>query len=94
MTLSEEDRARVHRGVMRWRSDRREAKGDFNKTNERAAIAATDDWIEANQAAFNAALPAAYRNNATTAQKTFLFCAVAIARVNVAFLRRVFGEVD
>jgi len=59
-----------------------------------AAVAATDDWIEANQAAINAALPQPFRANATTAQKTLLFCAVALARVSLTFARQIFGEVD
>ena len=46
----------------------------------RAAVDATDDWIEANQAGFNAALPQPFRGAATTAQKTFLFCYVAMRR--------------
>ncbi len=45
-----------------------------------AAIAATDDWIEANATAFNNALPAAARNNLTAAQKAELFYRVARAR--------------
>jgi len=46
----------------------------------RAAVDAADDWIEANQASFNAALPQPFRGAATTAQKTFLFCYVAMRR--------------
>ena len=58
------------------------------------AVDATDDWIEANQAGYNAALPAPARNNLSAAQKTLLFCAVALARVSITFLRRLFGEVN
>jgi hypothetical protein len=59
-----------------------------------AAIDATDTWIDNNAAAYNNALPTTFRANATSAQKTFLFCAVAIARVSIAFLRAIFGSVD
>lgn len=44
------------------------------KTELKAAVDATDDWIDSNQAAFNTALPQPFRGAATTAQKTFLFC--------------------
>jgi len=64
-------------------------KGDI-----KSAVDATDAWIEANQANYNAALPDAFRNNATQQQKTLLFCAVALARVSIDFLKRIFGEVD
>jgi hypothetical protein len=52
----------------------------FTKADLAAAVNATDDWIEANQAAFNTALPTAFKNNATLAQKTLLFCYVAMRR--------------
>jgi len=50
------------------------------KPELRAAVDATDDWIEANQAGFNAALPQPFRGAATVPQKTFLFCYVAMRR--------------
>ena len=56
------------------------------------SIAETDAWIDGNQAAYNSALT--YAANYTTAQKTLIFCVVALARVSIAFLRRVLGEVD
>ena len=60
-------------------SNRREA---FNLTKPQidAAIAATDDWIEANAAAFNTALPVAARTGLTAAQKAELFSLVAMKR--------------
>lgn len=54
--------------------------GSITKAQLAAAITATDDWIEANQAAFNATLPAAFRTAATAQQKTDLFCFVAQRR--------------
>lgn len=50
------------------------------KTELRAAIDATDQWIEDNQAAYNVALPQPFRGAASTTQKTFLFCYVAMRR--------------
>ena len=91
--LPSEDRARIWRGLMRlWSSER--APVAVLKDELLAAVNATDAWIDDNQASYNAALPDAARNNLTVAQKTLLFCAVALARVSIPFLRRVFGEVD
>lgn len=57
---------------------------DLNKPELRAAINATDDWIEANSASFNNALPAAAKAALTAKQKTRLFMAVARKRFGVA----------
>jgi hypothetical protein len=93
-TLSTEDRQKVMRGLMRWWSAFREQVVNLTKADLIAAVNATDTWIDDNQSVYNNALPTAARNNLTLEQKTFLFCAVACARVSIAFLRRVFGEVD
>jgi hypothetical protein len=92
--LSEETRQQIWRGVMRWWSKENETVAGVTKSDIRDAIDATDEWIDDNQASYNQALPDAARNNLTQAQKTLLFCAVALARVSVAFLRSVFREVD
>ena len=91
--LSSEDRERVFRGIMRWWSSEREPIA-VSKSELLAAVNATDTWIDGNQAGYNSALPQAARDNLTTGQKTLLFCAVALARVSIAFLRKVVGEVD
>lgn len=52
----------------------------FTKADLRAALDATDDWIDANTAAFNTALPQPFRGSATATQKTLLFCYVAMRR--------------
>jgi len=54
-----------------------------NNAQIKAAIDATDDWIDSNATSFNNALPTAFRNNATTAQKTQLFCMVALKRAGL-----------
>lgn len=92
--LGETDRMRVWRGLMRWWSNLWETLGALSKQDLRDAVNATDTWIDDNQVAYNAALPVAARTALTLAQKTLLFCAVALARVDVPILRRVFGEVD
>ena len=90
--LPDGDREKIWRGLMRFWSQDWELIS-LNKSDLRAAVDATDGWIEANQASFNQALPQAARDNLTAIQKTLRFCAVALARVSIAFLRRIFGEV-
>jgi hypothetical protein len=63
-----------------WMRRQTETLAGVTKTDLRAAVDATDAWIEANQASYNTALPAAFKNNASLAQKTFLFCLVARRR--------------
>lgn len=53
------------------------------KADLREAVDATDGWIDSAQASFNAALPVAFRTNATLAQKTLLFCYVAMRRAGL-----------
>lgn len=93
-TLPDADRRRVWAGIMRWWSRHQEELGAFSKAELRAAVDATDQFIEDNQVAYNAALPQPFRGEATLEQKTLLFCAVAAIRVSIAFLRNLFGEVD
>lgn len=52
----------------------------ITKTDLAAAVAATDDWIEANQTSFNTALPQPFRGTASLTLKTMLFCYVAMRR--------------
>jgi hypothetical protein len=92
--LTDEQRAQVWRGTMRFWSQLREPVGAFNKTDLRSAVNATDQWIEDNAASYNAALPEPFRSEATAAQKTLLFCAVAAMRVSLNFARKLFGGLD
>jgi hypothetical protein len=55
----------------------------FAKTVLRAAVDATDQWIEDNQAAWLAALPAGFRTNTTAQQKTLLFMHVVMRRAGL-----------
>jgi len=91
--LSDGEREQVWRGLMRYWSKIRQAMS-LLKTDLRAAINATDDWIEDNQSSYNTALPQAARDNLTAGQKTVLFCAVAARRVSVEFAKLLFGEVN
>jgi hypothetical protein len=49
----------------------------------RAAADATDTWITDNQTSFNTALPEPFKSTATSAQKTLLFCYVAMKRAGL-----------
>jgi hypothetical protein len=53
----------------------------FTKADLLAAVAATDDWIEANLASFNQALPQPFRAAATTEQKAEIFAYVLWRRI-------------
>lgn len=91
--LSAEDRRRVWRGLMRFWSGLWTGVA-LGKEDLRAAVDATDGWIEANQVSYNQALPVAARGSLSLAQKTLLFCVVAAMRVSPAFARRLVGGTD
>lgn len=74
--MDETNRARTW---AQWMRDNAEPCG-FTKAQLRAAIDATDDWIDANAASFNSALPVAFRTSASATQKTLLFVYVAMRR--------------
>lgn len=73
------NRFRVGNQLMR---DRRSSP-TVTKPELRAALDATDDWIETNGAAYNLALPIAFRTKATLQEKTLLFCYVAMRRAGL-----------
>ena len=77
--LSANQRQEVLVRFSRRLSDRREP---FSLTRPAlvAAIAAVDDWIEANAVSFNQALPPVARTGLTAAQKTELLFIVAEQR--------------
>jgi hypothetical protein len=59
------------------------ALGALTKAELRAAVDATDQWIDDNASSFNVALPQPARNVLTSQQKTLLFCLVALRRAGV-----------
>lgn len=91
--LPTDDRERIWRGTMRFWSEDREPV-DLNKSDLRAALDATDVYINDNQVSYNLSLPQAARDNLTPVQKTLLFSMVALGRQDMDLLRRVLGEVD
>lgn len=57
--------------------------GQCTKPELKAAIDATDNWIDANQSGYNAALPDPFRSLASLDEKTVLFCYVALKRAGL-----------
>jgi len=77
MALDATGRLRTLAQLMR---DLKPAMAGLTKPDLSAAISATDDWIDANQASFNSALPQPFRSTADLQLKTLLFCYVAMRR--------------
>jgi hypothetical protein len=77
--LSTQQRQRILQRFAERLSTRRDAF-DLRRADLVAAVAATDDWIDANAASFNAALPQAARTALTASQKVELFSLVAELR--------------
>lgn len=77
--LSDIDRTAVSAEIQRQLSDAHESCG-VTKAQLRAAIDALDDFLEANAAALNSAIPQPARGALTTAQKARLLAYVALRR--------------
>lgn len=75
--LSQAERDRIFRWFQR---DPDLGSASFTKPQLAAAVAAADDWADANATAFNNALPAAFRNAATAGQKALLLAYVITRR--------------
>lgn len=80
--LAEADRVALWADYMRRMSSRQEAMA-LSKVQLRAAVDATDQWIEDNAGAFDTALPVTARTNLTARQKAQLFSFVADKRFGV-----------
>ncbi len=78
-TLVEFDRFDLWAELMRLK----ESYAGMSKADLRAAVNATDDWIDANQGSFNSALPLPARTSLTARQKTLVFMAVAARKFEV-----------
>lgn len=57
--------------------------GTLTKADLRAAVDATDSWIDTNSASYNTALPQPSRAQLTATQKVVLFCFVAMRRAGL-----------
>ncbi len=80
--LTNNDRQALWADFMQQLSERRESLG-LSKTDLRAAVDATDQWIDDNAASYNGALPIEARTTLTAAQKVELFNLVAARRFAV-----------
>jgi hypothetical protein len=76
-TLAQTELDRIARWIQR---DPNLGSAAFTKPQLAAAVTAADGWVDANAASFNSALPAAFRNSATAAQKAMLLVYVATRR--------------
>lgn len=76
MAMDAQDRART---VAQWQRENTTTTA-FLRSDLVAALAAIDDWVDANQASFNAALPLPFRTAATATQKSDLFTFVLMRR--------------
>lgn len=77
--LSDADRALLHQQVMSELSSQREGCLSV-KVDVRATVNAMDDWVVANAATFNLAIPLPARTQLTASQKARLFSAVVLRR--------------
>lgn len=76
-------RAAIWAEFMREESSDRNSITGLTKAELRAAFDAVDDWVEANSAAFNSAIPQPARGALTTRQKAKLLAAVLVKRYGV-----------
>ena len=82
--LTDEKRKALWEEFMRQLSTRREPLGALIKAELRDAVNAMDDWINANSASFNTAIPQPARGALTAKQKAELFMFVIRGRFDVA----------
>lgn len=82
--LSDTDRKAIYAEFMSDASSIHEHLGDMSKTELRALVNATDQWIDDNAADFNNALPEPGKTELTTKQKVKIFTAVAERRWEVS----------
>lgn len=83
--LTEGDRQEINAEAQRYWSAASAILG-LTKAQLKAAVDATDVWIDDNASAYNTALPVAARTALNADQKTLLFCAVALRRAGLNLL--------
>lgn len=83
--MSDQDRQRALAGLMR--EEQANIAGSWSKADLRAAVDATDAWIDANSASFVTALPQPFRGQSTALQKTIMFVYVALRRAGRGRIR-------
>jgi hypothetical protein len=83
MVLNQDDRRELWAQFMRKLSALRDTDNPLNltKVQLREAVDAVDDWVDANAASLNQALPESARNALSVEQKAMLLKAVVTRRV-------------
>ena len=81
--LSLSDRAQVYSRLSQSLSQTREPCA-LSKLDLQAAVGAIDAWIDANAAAFNAAIPQPARGVLTSTQKARLLAAIILKRWEIS----------
>lgn len=81
--LSDADRKIAAREFIRFAFEQLAQTAIMDTATIKAAVDAADDWCDTNAAAFNTALPTAFKNTASVAQKNILLAYVALKRANV-----------
>ena len=84
MALTDAQRRAIWADFQRDLSSEHEEIGPLTKPQLRAAFSAVDDWIDANAASFNAALPAPAKAALTARQKARMFALVVQKRLEVS----------
>lgn len=101
-TLTDTQREKVWRGLMRYLSSRPAEFpcSGFTKAEFRAAINAVDVHIEGDKAAYVGDLPEPFRTASGASLKSLVFLAVAAAKGSeyisgdLSFARELFGDLD
>lgn len=81
--LLDADRVQCWVDFMRDPANINAGASGLTKAQLRAAVDATDQWIDDNASSFNLALPAAVRSALTSKQKAVLYSIVSLRRYGV-----------
>lgn len=83
MPLNEGDRKTAAREFIRFAFEQLNQTANKPSDVIKAALDASDDWCDANAASYNTALPVAFRNNATVAEKNILLAINCMKRAGI-----------
>lgn len=82
-SLPDADRHEVYADLMRLQSAELIHTGAITKSQMRAAVDATDQWISDNSTSYNNSLPLIVRNTLSNKEKARLFLVVAKRRFDI-----------
>lgn len=83
MPLVDADRRIAAREWIRFAFEQLGQTANMDSATIKAAVDACDDWCDSNAANYNAALPNAFKNTATQAQKGILLAYVCLKRAAI-----------